>query len=214
MVLRSASRSPLATSALCCELARSVAAKSVNQYLRSPKCLLALLALRTIETSRASSDSACESRASSRVSSAATATKIASSRTARKIRRARIEKCDMFSWCESCSVAEGRSCVLLCDSRCSTYKSIQRGRASPLAAQQIGIHLLICFKLDGAAPLKDKMLGEAHKGGLRHLDLIRNAARFHGAGGVNGIAPDIIGKFVHADDPRHDIAAMKTDPDL
>src|SRR5947208_2638166 len=110
MVLRSASSWPLATSALCCELASSVAAKSLNQYLRSPKCLLALLALRTIETSRASSESASESRASSRVNSAATATNMASNKIARKINRARIEKYDMLAW-RACYRLAARHCV-------------------------------------------------------------------------------------------------------
>src|SRR6516165_7155833 len=87
-------------------------------------------------------------------------------------------------------------------------------RQSALAAQQIGLHLLVSLNLDGAAPLENEALGKPHEASMGHLDLIRNAARFHGACGINGIAPDIIGKFVRPDDPRHNIAAVKTDPDL
>src|SRR5689334_913849 len=84
---------------------------------------------------------------------------------------------------------------------------------SALAAQQIGLHLLVALQLDRATPLEIKLVRKPHEAGLRYLDLIRNAARFHGAGSVNGIAPDIVGEFVHADAAGHDVSGMEADPD-
>src|SRR6476619_7030052 len=70
-------------------------ARSVSQYFRSPKCLLAEVAVRTIETSRACSARLCEWRISSRISSAEETARITSHSTERKISRARIDTCDI-----------------------------------------------------------------------------------------------------------------------
>src|SRR5712672_4008500 len=70
-------------------------ARSVSQYFRSPKCLLAVVAVRTMETKRACSARLCEWRISSRISNAEETARITSHRTERKISRARIDTCDI-----------------------------------------------------------------------------------------------------------------------
>src|SRR6476619_6054071 len=70
-------------------------ARSVNQYFRSPKCLLAVVAVRTMETRRACSARLCVWRISSRISSAEDSARITSNRAERKISRARIDTCDI-----------------------------------------------------------------------------------------------------------------------
>src|SRR6476660_9848889 len=70
-------------------------ARSVNQYFRSPKCLLAVVAVRTMETRRACSARLCVWRISSRISSAEDTARITSNRAERKISRARIDTCDI-----------------------------------------------------------------------------------------------------------------------
>src|ERR1700726_4175654 len=95
IAFRSSSRRALAAAAFCCELASCVMAKSVSQYFRSPKCLLAAVAVRTMETNRACSARLCEWRPSSRISSVEETARITSSRSERKISRARIDRCDI-----------------------------------------------------------------------------------------------------------------------
>src|SRR5260370_19205241 len=70
-------------------------ARSDNQYLRWPKGLLAVVAVRTMETKRACSARLCEWRIRSRISSAEDTARITSHRTERKISRARIDTCDI-----------------------------------------------------------------------------------------------------------------------
>src|SRR6266446_9288967 len=95
IAFRSSSRRALAAAAFCWELASCVMAKSVSQYFRSPKCLLAVVAVRTMETNRACSARLCEWRISSRISNAEETARITSHRTERKISRARIDTCDI-----------------------------------------------------------------------------------------------------------------------
>src|SRR5258707_3084178 len=95
IAFKSSSRRALAAAAFSWELASWVMARSVNQYFRSPKCLLAVVAVRTMETNRACSARLCEWRISSRISSAEDTARIASNRTERKISRARIDTCDI-----------------------------------------------------------------------------------------------------------------------
>src|SRR5260370_34980099 len=95
IAFEASSRRALAAAAFSCELASWVMARSVNQYFRSPKCLLAEVAVRTMETKRACSARLCEWRISSRISSADDTARITSNRAERKISRARIDTCDI-----------------------------------------------------------------------------------------------------------------------
>src|SRR5258705_13211943 len=91
MAFRSVLSCALAAAEFSSERASCVTAQSVIQYFRSPKCLLAMLAFLTVETSCASSTRPCEVRANCRISRVDEDARMTSSATERKISRARIE---------------------------------------------------------------------------------------------------------------------------
>src|ERR1700722_4588508 len=200
IILRSSPSWSLAASAFCCEVGFWVTAKSVKKNFRSPKCLLALAALLTTDTSSASSASVCESRASSRVRSISAAARMTSSVVASKISRPRIEKCVMRPYPSVVLASRPRDRCLI--------------TGAALASQKVSLHLAFALNVNHAARLKNKVIEKAYKTRVRYLDLVRNAVRFHRTCRVHRIPPDVIGEFVHADDAGNGITSVNSDADL
>src|SRR2546425_7051428 len=74
----------------------------------------------------------------------------------------------------------------------------------PHRALALDVYLAPTFELMGRQ--------QATIGFLRYLDPSRNTTRLHPAGGVDGIAPDIVCKSVTPDHGCHRWAAIDTDP--
>src|SRR5688500_13210818 len=85
------------------------------------------------------------------------------------------------------------------------------GLAAP--QQPIRFHGAFALHLHRAALLGEEVAVQHGGGFLGELDAPREAARFHTAGDVDGVAPDVVDKFLDADDAGHGGAGVDADAD-
>ena len=68
--------------------------------------------------------------------------------------------------------------------------------------------------MDLPARLEDEAVAERRPDRVRHLDLAGKPVQFQPRGQIHRLPPDVVGKFVAADDPGHERAAGNPRPDL
>jgi hypothetical protein len=81
-----------------------------------------------------------------------------------------------------------------------------------MAVEKIGIHGTLAFDVDQSPRLEVPFIARRAREGVGHVDPSRQTVRFHPAGDVYVVAPEVIGKLVLADHPRDDRAGMDADP--
>ncbi|KZR99794.1 Uncharacterized protein APZ42_004209, partial [Daphnia magna] len=82
------------------------------------------------------------------------------------------------------------------------------------ALNKESLHLADAFDRHRAARLQRKVLVQLLGGGGRHMHPAGRARRLHAAGHVDGVAPQVVGEFVHADHTRDHRATVDADADL
>src|SRR5918994_646486 len=80
--------------------------------------------------------------------------------------------------------------------------------------KQVGDHLPLALDLDRPPALEPVAVPQLPVGPLGDLDAAGHPAGLHAAGGVHGVAPQVVAELVGADDPGHHRPAVDTDADL
>src|SRR5262245_24802964 len=83
-----------------------------------------------------------------------------------------------------------------------------------LKLQQPGLDAALTLHLDAAARLEHELVLELFVDRPRHLDGIRQAARFHAAREVYRVAPQIVDVLALADHTRHHRAGVDAHAEL
>src|SRR5882757_7617905 len=83
-----------------------------------------------------------------------------------------------------------------------------------LDPEQPGLDAALALDLDGATLLEDEQALKLFVDRARHLNRIGQAARFHAAGEVHRVAPQVIDVLALADDAGHHRAAVDADAQL
>src|SRR5947209_465862 len=101
--------------------------------------------------------------------------------------------------------------------RAGWARGLATGARSPCrrrqpALQQVHPHRPFALHLDRSPLLKRIPVPKPLVGGLGHLDGAGHSVRFHPAGGVDGIAPEIVAELARADDARHHRPGVDPDP--
>src|SRR6266508_768050 len=76
-----------------------------------------------------------------------------------------------------------------------------RGGGGISAGEEKSRHFPLSFYFDFAATLEGIFVFEVFVGGRGNLDGSQLAQRFHAAGDVHGVAPEIVDEFLASDDP-------------
>ena len=80
-------------------------------------------------------------------------------------------------------------------------------------AQQVNVHVIFAFDVDGASFLKSEQFIENGYTGFGGLDAAVNSGGIHATGDVDSIAPNIIIKFRSADDTSSYVTTVVADSD-
>ena len=89
------------------------------------------------------------------------------------------------------------------------------GRTQPVRSdEQITGHRTLPLDLNRTALSQLETVSQALVCALGHLDRAGQRVRFHAAGGVDGVAPQVVAELRAPDHARDDRAAVDADPDL
>src|SRR5262245_35936108 len=80
-----------------------------------------------------------------------------------------------------------------------------------IAVNLPGLHFAFTFHVHHAAWLADKIALDEFVGGARNLNRPITAVRFHAAGGVDGVTPQVVNEFFATDDARHHRSGVDAD---
>lgn len=84
----------------------------------------------------------------------------------------------------------------------------------PLPGQQVGIHNALTLDGNLAARLEEVPVAQSLLNLLSNLDTPRQPMRFHPAGNIDGISPQVITEFLCANHARHHRANVDACADL
>src|SRR5262245_33007047 len=76
-----------------------------------------------------------------------------------------------------------------------------------------GLHFAFPLYIQRAARLTDKIVLDKFVGGAGNLNRSVAAVRFHAAGGVDGVTPQIVTELLATDDARHYRSGVDADPE-
>src|SRR6266511_5714981 len=82
------------------------------------------------------------------------------------------------------------------------------------AGEEVRGHSSLAFHLNFAAMFEGVFVLEPFVGGFGNLNGSKLAERFHAAGSVHGIAPEVVNEFLAADDSSDDGAGADADAEL